>query len=157
MKGYPLTFPLVTDFIAVGGPKNYSWNVIRSEADDIMFRHASKVGAKTFDGVKVTSIDFESSDIPSVNQDADALNPGRPVSATWTRKEDGSSGSIKFDYLVDASGRVGVVSTKYLKNRKNNRGLKNIASWGYWKGAGNYGAGTPREGSPYFEALKGVP
>ena len=82
-------------------------------------------------------------------------NPGRPVSASWSRK-DGSSGVIEFEYLVDASGRAGLVSTKYLKNRKNNQALKNIANWGYWKGAGKYGQGTSREGVPFFEALTGM-
>jgi hypothetical protein len=53
------------------------------------------------------------------------------VSAAWTRKEDGTSGVIKFDYIVDASGRMGIMSTKYLKNRHFNQGLKNVASWGY--------------------------
>lgn len=141
-----------TDFIAHGGSGNHSWNVLRSEADDLMFRHAGKCGADIFDGVKVDSIKFE----PSSNQDAalesGTLDPGRPVSASWSRK-DGSSGEIKFDYLVDASGRAGLVSTKYLKNRKTNQGLKNIANWGYWQSAGEYAVGTERQGQPLFEAL----
>src|ERR1700743_1382918 len=28
-----------TDFIAAGGPGNYAWNVVRSEADHPMFQH----------------------------------------------------------------------------------------------------------------------
>ena len=119
-----------------------------------MFRHAGKSGAEIFDGVKVDSIEF----LPPTNQngtvESDTPDPGRPVSASWSRK-DGTSGQIKFDYLVDASGRAGIVSTKYLKNRKNNQGLKNIANWGYWKGAGEYAPGTPRQGQPLFEALSG--
>ena len=86
-----------------------------------------------------------------------AIDPqplGRPLSATWTRK-DGTSGAISMDYVVDASGRNGLVSTKYLKNRHYNKGLRNIASWGYWKGGGVHGVGTHKEGAPYFEALKG--
>ena len=83
-------------------------------------------------------------------------NPGRPVKAKWTSKDDGTSGEIEFDSLVDASGRAGIVSTKYLKNRKHNQGLKNVANWGYWKGAGKYAEGTYREGAPYFEALTGT-
>lgn len=79
-------------------------------------------------------------------------NPGRPVSAQWSRK-DGSKGLIKFNYLVDASGRVGLVSTKHYKNRRYNQGLKNIATWGYWKNSTPYGVGKPYEGQPYFEAL----
>jgi flavine halogenase len=88
--------------------------------------------------------------------DSELPDPGRPVSASWSRK-DGSSGVVKFDYLIDASGRADLVSTKYLKNRRYNEGLKNVANWGYWKGGGVYVVGTHKEGSPYFEALKGKP
>ena len=119
-----------------------------------MFKHAAKCGAQTFDGVKVNSIEFIPSDEQVVTAEGDSPNPGKPVAASWSRK-DGSSGEIKFDYLVDASGRVGLLSTKYLKNRKSNQGLKNIANWGYWKGAASYAVGTHREGQPFFEALTG--
>ncbi|KAL9132612.1 MAG: hypothetical protein Q9175_006212 [Cornicularia normoerica] len=143
-----------TDFIVSAGPDSYAWNVVRSESDNLMFQHARKSGAKTFDGVKVTAIEWaplEGKD--AVNGDMVAnVDPGRPVSASWARK-DGSSGEIKFDYLVDASGRAGIVSTKYLKNRSFNQDLKNVANWGYWKGAISYGVGTPKEGQPFFEAL----
>lgn len=84
----------------------------------------------------------------------DHLNPGRPVSATWARK-DGTSGSITYKYLVDASGRQGILSTKYLKNRKFNNNFKNAAIWAYWKSDNVYGPGTHMECSPYFEALDG--
>ncbi len=119
-----------------------------------MFKHAGKCGAKIFDGTKVSAIEFqpvEGKDDPT----DETINPGKPVSATWSRK-DGTSGEIKFDYLVDGSGRAGVMSTKYLKNRSFNQDLKNTASWGYWKGAIQYGVGTPKEGQPYFEALDGI-
>jgi len=119
-----------TDFIAAGGPNGYAWNVVRSEADNLMFQHAGKSGAKIFDGVKVNSLEFVP--VKGQNGTADSVVPdiGRPVSATWSRK-DGSTGVVKFEYLVDASGRAGLVSTKYLKNRRYNQGLKNVASWGY--------------------------
>ncbi|KAL9124476.1 MAG: hypothetical protein Q9217_006192 [Psora testacea] len=144
-----------TDFLAAGGPKGYAWNVVRSEADDLIFRHAGKSGAKIFDGVRVKSIDFVPLDNKNDTKDSELPDPGRPVSATWSRK-DGSSGVIKFEYLVDASGRAGLVSTKYLKNRRYNQGLKNVASWGYWRGTDTYGVDTNREGQPYFEALQGI-
>ncbi|KAF7554238.1 hypothetical protein G7Z17_g3056 [Cylindrodendrum hubeiense] len=140
-----------TDFIAVNGPNGYSWNVIRSESDKLMFDHAEKSGAQTFQGVKVESIEFvPDQDFP---KDDGIRNPGRAVSASWSRKADGASGSIKFDYIVDASGRNGIISTKYLENRKFNQALKNIANWGYWKGAKTYAPGTKQEGAPLFEAL----
>jgi flavine halogenase len=104
--------------------------VIRSEADKLMFRHTEKSGAKVIDGVKVNTLDFVPLDGKDATRDFKAEVPGRPVSATWSRK-DSSSGVIKFEYLVDASGRAGLMSTKYLKNRKYNQGLKNVANWGY--------------------------
>ncbi|KAL8749484.1 MAG: hypothetical protein Q9199_007654 [Rusavskia elegans] len=139
-----------TDFVAAGGPEGFAYNVVRSESDHLIFKHAAKSGAQTFDETKVDSLEFEPT---SEDWDNDLPNPGRPVSAKWSRK-DGSSGVIKFDDLIDASGRVGVVTTKYLKNRKYNQGLKNIATWGYFKNTSYYGIGTHKEGDPYFEALQ---
>jgi hypothetical protein len=119
-----------------------------------MFRHAGKSGAKIFDGTKVDTLDFVPLEGEEATTDFKCEVPGRPVSATWSRK-DGSSGVIKFDYIVDASGRAGLMSTKYMKNRKYNQGLKNVANWGYWKGATQYAVGTAREGVPFFQALTG--
>ncbi|RAQ52676.1 radH flavin-dependent halogenase [Aspergillus flavus] len=135
-----------TDFIAAGGPSHFSWNVIRAEADELLFRHAAHSGAKTFEAVKVNSVTFT----PSPTLDT---GPGRPVSASYTQKSDGATGVIGFKYIIDTSGRAGLLNTKYLKNRKYNQGPKNVAVWAYWKATGKYGEGTPRENSPYFEAL----
>lgn len=147
-----------TDFLEAGGPDAYAWNLIRSESDDLLFRHAGTCGAHIFDETKIDAIQFETDSnatSPDQNVNSDGvLNPGRPVSATWVRK-DGTSGSINFKYLVDASGRHGILSTKYLKNRKFNDNFKNVANWAYWKSDNLYGPGTHMEGSPYFEGLDG--
>ena len=119
-----------------------------------MFRHAEENGAKVFDGVKITSIDFDSSKVES-NGDSSQPTVGRPVCAAWASKASGSSGTIKFDYVVDASGRAGLLSTKYLKNRSYSKALKNVANWAYFSGAGMYGKGSNRAGVPFFEALRG--
>ncbi|KAE8420869.1 hypothetical protein BDV36DRAFT_281104 [Aspergillus pseudocaelatus] len=141
-----LRFIDYTDFIGEGGPNNYTWNVIRSEADELLFRHAAYSGAKAFEGVKVNSVAF----MPSLTSNA---SRGRPVSASYTRKSDGATGVIGFQYVIDASGRAGILNTKYFKNRKYNQGPRNFAVWAYWKATGKYGKGTQRENSPYFEAL----
>ncbi|KAI0382242.1 FAD/NAD(P)-binding domain-containing protein [Hypomontagnella monticulosa] len=146
---YPDTY---TDFLATGGAEGYAWNVSRSEADELLFKHAGDCGAKIFDSTKVTSLNFERLPVVDERSNAPEMDLGRPVSAAWTCK-DGRSGKISFRYIVDASGRRGLLSTEYLKNRKMNQGLKNVASWGYWKDGGIYGPGTYKEGSPYFEAL----
>ncbi|KZS94789.1 FAD/NAD(P)-binding domain-containing protein [Sistotremastrum niveocremeum HHB9708] len=134
-----------TDFVAVN-PKNQTWNVVRSEFDQILLDHAAASGVKVFTCTKVTSIDFEPTSDVSM---------ARPIRAHYAAGsgDDKSEGTIDFDYLVDASGRAGVMSTKYLKNRKTNASLKNIACWGYWKNTGRYMPGTNRENAPWFEAL----
>lgn len=139
-----------TDFIEAGGPDAHAWNVVRSEADHLMFTHAEKSGAMVFDGTKVRALEFDPADS---SQDPE-LPVGRATSASWSCK-DGTSGSIKFKYLIDASGRAGLVSTSYMKNRKYNSGLKNVASWGYWKNVGDFGIGTKMAGQPYFVAIEG--
>lgn len=129
--------------------------MVRSESDELIFRHAEKCGAHVFDGTKVNEVNFEPYDHDGFTAKARLANPGRPVSASWSRK-DGTSGTINFDYMIDASGRAGVISTKYLKNRRLNEALKNIANWTYWKGAKRYALGEHNENSPFFEALKGM-
>ena len=123
--------------------KNDSFRQVRADADDLVFRHAGECGAETFDETRVTDIQFENLD----------SNP-RPISATYKRK-DGQTGNISFDYLIDASGRAGLVSDKILKTRKFNQSLKSVAVWGYWEGTKQYAPGTSRENAPYFEAMNG--
>ncbi|KAJ7922291.1 hypothetical protein B0H13DRAFT_2230484 [Mycena leptocephala] len=93
----------------------------RSEFDEILLRHAEESGAKV---------------VPITDR-------SRPLSKLARMKR-----SITFDYLVDASGRAGIMATKYLKNRYFNETLKNIACWAYWTSAGMYAVGTDRENAP---------
>ncbi|KAF8205877.1 putative halogenase [Mycena galopus ATCC 62051] len=127
-----------TDFIATN-PDNGSWNVVRSEFDEILLRHAAKCGVTVCEGVKVKNIIFDDQ---------------TPVSAEWEAK-DGTEGSTSFDYLVDASGKQGLISTRYLRNRHFNKSLRNVACWGYWKGTGMYApeGHSDRNNAPWFEAL----
>ncbi|KAK6984817.1 putative halogenase [Favolaschia claudopus] len=117
-----------------------AWNVNRSDFDDLLLKHASLCGVVVHEGFSVQRILFS------------ADNPSQPIAAEW-KSRDGTTGCINFDWLVDASGRNGIISTKYLKNRKFNNILRNRAIWGYWKGAGVYAKGTDQENSPWFEAL----
>ncbi|KAJ6454342.1 putative halogenase [Mycena sanguinolenta] len=127
-----------TDFIA-NNPDNGSWNVVRSEFDEILLRHAGKCGVTVCEGVKVKNISFEDK---------------KPVSAEWEAK-DGTEGSTSFEYLVDASGKQGIISTRYLRNRHFNSSLRNVACWGYWKGTGKYApeGHSDRHNAPWFEAM----
>ncbi|CAK5270931.1 unnamed protein product [Mycena citricolor] len=123
------------------GIGNHSWNVERAELDEILLRHAQECGAQVFEEHKVLSLGFR----------ADT----RPISATFSDPT-GQPRTITFDYLVDASGRAGMLSTRYLRNRHMNKNLKNVACWGYWTGANMYSPGTERANSPWFEALTGT-
>ncbi|KAL0955995.1 hypothetical protein HGRIS_002172 [Hohenbuehelia grisea] len=159
-----------TDFVALGHNNN-AWNVVRSEFDHMLMNHARASGASVYELTKVNSIEFSSTE------------PSRPVSVCWTHTpppapmsppsspvcstsrtdyfgdvpDDGApktiSGATSFDFLIDATGRNGILSTRYFKNRNFTAALKNIAVWGYWRDVETYGLGTPREGSPWFEAL----
>jgi hypothetical protein len=153
--------------------------VVRSEADQLIFQHAGKSGAKIFDCVKVETIEFahengttngaqtngtdhhhtngstNGASNGATNGTAQSSNPGRPVSASYKRKDDGTTGTIGFDYIVDASGRVGVLSTQYMKNRHYNASLKNVANWAYFEGTGSYDNDPGHPNTPFFEALNG--
>ncbi|CAL1707408.1 unnamed protein product [Somion occarium] len=145
-----------TDFVALD-PESGSWHVIRSEFDDLLLKHAEECGAKVFQETQVTELQF------NPNSKYSDSEPQRPVAAVWSKKapsdndglavNDIITGEIKFDYLIDASGRRGLMSTRYLHNRKFNQSLKNVAHWGYWTIVNKYMPGTTREGAIWIEAL----
>jgi len=110
----------VLDFAPLRYP--YSFQVVRSEFDHLLLEHAKSQGVKVFEGTEIRSLSFDGD---------------RPRSATWSQVTGGSdTGEISFDYLVDASGRAGVIAMHYLKNRRYHNAFQNVAIWGYWTGAG---------------------
>ncbi|KAJ6469005.1 hypothetical protein C8R47DRAFT_1150868 [Mycena vitilis] len=137
VHGLPSTW---TNF-GILGPDYISWNVIRSEMDELFLNHAEKQGVKVFQETRAESIDFEGDPASS-----------RPIACNWKRK-DGSTGKTQFDWLIDATGKAGVMSTKYLKNRVMRECLRNVAVWGYWTGVKRYAEGTIKANSGWFEAL----
>ncbi|KAJ7452594.1 hypothetical protein FB451DRAFT_1523706, partial [Mycena latifolia] len=128
-----------TDFINPD-PNRAAWNVTRAEFDEILLRNASENSVRVFEGASVTAINFSPE------------NDKQPVSAQW-KSGTGATGEVQFKWLVYASGRNGIMSTKYLKNRKFNTSLRNVAWWGYWTGANKYTPGTSRENAPWIDAL----
>ncbi|PBK81222.1 putative halogenase [Armillaria gallica] len=128
-----------TDFTA-NGPDNAAWNVVRSEFNDLLLCHAAELGIHVYEGVRVEKVHFSPDE------------PTCPISLTWS-KVDRTQGEVTFNWLVDASGRNGIMSMRYLKNRTFNKSLKNIAVWGYWTGARQYTSGMKQENTPWFEAL----
>jgi flavin-dependent dehydrogenase len=111
----------------------YSYQVVRSEFDNLLLQHAKEQGVKVFEGYEIRAINFEGD---------------RPKSATWSKVgagEQKQSGEISFDFLVDASGRAGIMATRYLGSREYHEAFQNIGVWGYWQDAKRLA--PPRSGS----------
>ncbi|KAJ7499483.1 FAD/NAD-binding domain-containing protein [Mycena latifolia] len=115
-----------TDFSTLG-PGRTTWNVVRSEADDL-FRHAASQSVQVSEDCRVESLDFDADGDPSL---------ARPIRANWTRKS-GQSGTIEFDWLIDASGR---------------QALRNVVVYGFWTDVAIFDEGGPRSDAPFLECL----
>src|SRR5262249_11468107 len=100
----------------------HSFQVLRSEFDAILLGHARECGASVREQTAVASLEFEDN---------------RPVAA-MTRSADGSVQRIAFDYFVDATGQTGLLSAKYLRNRREEVAFANVAVGGYFRGARPY-------------------
>lgn len=143
-----------------------------------MLNHARSCGVAVYEKTRVDSVAFSSSD-PSrpVSVSWSHTLPPRPISPPASpihsrfsnflrrtpspvslpveKESDQIKGTTTFTHIIDATGRAGIISTRYLNNRHYNASLKNIAVWGYWKHVGTYGVDSGREGVPWFEALTG--
>jgi flavin-dependent dehydrogenase len=121
------------DFGELSGKYTHAFQVKRDEFDLMLLEHAREMGVNVFENVEVRSLEFEGE---------------RPVCAAWLKKaENGAEpvqGTIRFEYLIDASGRNGVMANHYLKNRKYHNVFQNIGVWGYWKNVDRLATG--REG-----------
>ena len=101
------------------GDDRHSFQVIRSEFDHLLLANAASQGAHVFEGVTVSDVEFRN---------------GRAFRANWVNADNKNvGGSIDFDFVVDASGRTGVISHRKFRNRKYLSMFKNIAIWRYWR------------------------
>jgi flavin-dependent dehydrogenase len=105
------------NFGELTGDHTYSFQVRRAEFDHLLLEHSKSQGVKVFEGTEIRQITFDGD---------------RPRRATWSQSN-GATGEISFDFLIDASGRAGIMSTRYLKNRRQHNVFQNMAIWGYWK------------------------
>lgn len=98
----------------------HTWQVDREHFDKILLDHARTNGVEVSEGVAARSVHFDGT--------------GRPT-AVECRPEGGDPYSIEdFDFLLDASGRYGLLSVRHLRNRQPHPIFRNVAIWGYWKG-----------------------
>jgi flavin-dependent dehydrogenase len=101
------------------GTGRYGYQVVRAELDHLLLEHSKSQGVSVHEGVEVKSVE---------------MVEGRPRRVNWLNRDTGEAGGIDFDYMIDASGRAGIMSNKYLQNRRFNETFQNVAVWGYWKG-----------------------
>jgi flavin-dependent dehydrogenase len=105
-------------FTDVPGGK-HSWQVTRADFDKILLDHAREEGVEVYESHRVTEIRFDGD---------------RAVAARW-QNADGDSDELEFGYVIDASGRAGLLARNYFKNRRMHEVFRNIGVWSYWKGA----------------------
>jgi flavin-dependent dehydrogenase len=94
-----------------------AWQVRRSEFDEALFRNAGANGARTLEGVRVDSVQFDTD--------------GASVRATL---DDGAKREWRARYVIDASGRDTLLANQFgikQKNRKHN----SAALFGHFRGA----------------------
>jgi flavin-dependent dehydrogenase len=139
------------NFGELTGNCTYAFQVERAEFDHMLLEHARSQGVKVFENTGVQSLAFEG-DLPRRAAWARYAPPangngngnGNGIGHSYSPSQVVEEGEIAFDYLVDASGRAGIMSGKYLNNRKYHKVFQNVAIWGYWKGADRLATG--REG-----------
>ena len=111
----------VLDWAKLIDPDAWSWQVDRAAYDHILLCNAREQGAEVIENATVKRVLFDGD---------------RATSAEWVRRGDDSHvNTVKFDYVIDASGRTGVISQQHFKMRSQHAIFQNIAIWGYWQGA----------------------
>ena len=95
----------------------YSYQVRRSEFDEILFRNAARKGAQAIEGCRVVKVEF--------NDD------GARVSG---RHEDGRELSWDARFVVDASGRDTLLANQFAMKRRNKQ-HNSAAIFGHFEGA----------------------
>ncbi|MEV0105283.1 NAD(P)/FAD-dependent oxidoreductase [Nocardia sp. NPDC050799] len=98
----------------------WSWQVDRAEFDEILLRNAADQGTEVIEGATVKRVVFDDDE--------------RPTAVEWVLAGEDTVRTTEFDFLVDASGRAGLLA-KHFKMRRVHNGFRNIGIWSYWTGA----------------------
>jgi flavin-dependent dehydrogenase len=95
-----------------------TWQVIRSEFDQMLLEHARENGVAAFEGVHVTEVLFE----------------GDRAVGVKIAEKDGPRREVRAQVVVDASGQAGLLQNRF-KLRIWDPVLNKGAIWTYWEGA----------------------
>ncbi|HEX3149776.1 MAG TPA: NAD(P)/FAD-dependent oxidoreductase [Gemmataceae bacterium] len=99
-------------------PSSQTWQVRRSEFDQLMLNNAREHGASIHEGVRVLEVLFE----------------GDKAGGVRIKTEDGQEQEVRSKVVVDASGQSSLLMDR-LDLREWDPVLKKAALWTYWKGA----------------------
>ncbi|MFF8861421.1 NAD(P)/FAD-dependent oxidoreductase [Streptomyces sp. NPDC015139] len=128
----------VVDWPEIFGTEAQSaWQVDRADFDDVLLRHAASQGVEVIEGAQARKVLFED---------------GRAAGVEWTHE--GRERTTRADFVIDASGRAGLLSVRHLGNRTPHDVFRNIAVWGYYQGGGLLPR-TPRGGINVISAPEG--
>jgi flavine halogenase len=100
----------------------YTYQVVRSEFDKLLLDYAAECGARVHEGTTVVDIQFDGERPVSIEV----------VDAAGRRRQ------VRCRHLVDASGLSGLLSSRYLKNRRYQEAFANIAMGSYWRDFNHY-------------------
>ena len=118
LVAYPHDQPFHIDFANAWDPSfPLTYQVRRSEFDQVLFRNAARKGAKTIEGCRVTGVDFHPD--------------GAAVTA---RQEDGLEQRWQTRFVADASGRDTFLANR-LGIKQRNRKHNSAALFGHFSGA----------------------
>ncbi len=118
LVAYPHDPSFHIDFANAWDPSfPFTYQVRRSEFDQVLFRNAARKGAKTIEGCRVTGVDF---------------HPGG--AAVTARQEDGLEQRWQTRFVADASGRDTFLANR-LGIKQRNRKHNTAALFGHFSGA----------------------
>ncbi len=95
-----------------------TWQVIRSEFDQMLLNNAREHGVNVHEGVRVLEVLFE----------------GERAVGVRVQEENGAEREVRADVVVDASGQSSMIMSR-LGLREWDPVLKKAALWTYWEGA----------------------
>jgi flavin-dependent dehydrogenase len=95
-----------------------TWQVVRSEFDQMMLDNAREHGAEAYDGVHVVDVQFD----------------GDRATGVRIKEPDGTRRDVAARVVVDASGQAGLLQNRF-KLRLWDPVLNKGAIWTYWQGA----------------------
>ncbi|WP_328392918.1 NAD(P)/FAD-dependent oxidoreductase [Nocardia sp. NBC_00416] len=112
--------PWLLNWAALVDAEAWSWQVDRAEFDKILLDNAAEQGTEVIEQATVKRVVFN--------------DEGRPNAVEWTLAGDSAVRTTECDFLVDASGRAGILA-KHFNMRRVHDGFRNIGIWSYWTGA----------------------